>query len=238
MYSYLYIILCVLIILPLYRYNFSCLLAPDILLRTSIGIIIKFLQQLTGINAIFYYSSIIFQNLGIYMYIYVCVHIYIYMYILHYSSIIFQNLGIYMYIYVCVHIYIYIYIYIYVYSSLFFNYLPKSRYLYVYIYMCTYIYIYICIFFYYSSIIFQKLGIYIYAFIYICIHICIYIFFYYSSIPFKIWVIICLYIALTLLILFILPFAFPPIHTPYPLPFNSFPIPYPSVLTLPLTYTP
>ena len=43
-------------------YNFSGLLAPSIRLRTSIGIVIKFLQQLTGINSIFYYSSIIFQG--------------------------------------------------------------------------------------------------------------------------------------------------------------------------------
>ena len=43
-------------------YDFSGLFAPNVLLRTSIGVIIKFLQQLTGINSIFYYSSIIFQG--------------------------------------------------------------------------------------------------------------------------------------------------------------------------------
>lgn len=46
-------------------WDFSGLFAPSVFLRTSIGIIIKFLQQLTGINSIFYYSSIIFTGLGI-----------------------------------------------------------------------------------------------------------------------------------------------------------------------------
>lgn len=46
-------------------YDYSKLLAPKMQLRTSISIIIKFLQQLTGINSIFYYSSIIFSSLGI-----------------------------------------------------------------------------------------------------------------------------------------------------------------------------
>ena len=57
-------------------YDFSGLLAPSLLLRTSIGIIIKFLQQLTGINSIFYYSSIIFQGklvIFIYVFLLLCI---------------------------------------------------------------------------------------------------------------------------------------------------------------------
>jgi hypothetical protein len=46
-------------------YDFTCLLAPDVILRTTMGILIQFFQQLCGINAFFYYSSIIFRDLGI-----------------------------------------------------------------------------------------------------------------------------------------------------------------------------
>lgn len=40
------------------------LLYSDVILRTSIGIILQFFQQLTGINAIMYYSSSIFVSIG------------------------------------------------------------------------------------------------------------------------------------------------------------------------------
>ena len=46
-------------------YDFSVLLQPAMLLRTGIAISIKVLQQLTGINSIMYYSSIIFSSIGI-----------------------------------------------------------------------------------------------------------------------------------------------------------------------------
>ena len=46
-------------------YDFSPLLQCNMLLRTSIAISIKVLQQLTGINSIMYYSSIIFESIGI-----------------------------------------------------------------------------------------------------------------------------------------------------------------------------
>ena len=46
-------------------YDFSPLLQSNMLLRTSIAISIKVLQQLTGINSIMYYSSIIFETVGI-----------------------------------------------------------------------------------------------------------------------------------------------------------------------------
>jgi MFS family permease len=46
-------------------YDFMILLAPDIILRTTMGILIQFFQQLCGINAFFYYSSIMLRDLGI-----------------------------------------------------------------------------------------------------------------------------------------------------------------------------
>lgn len=46
-------------------YDFTCLLAPSVLLRTSMGILIQFFQQLSGINSFFYYSSVIYYKLGI-----------------------------------------------------------------------------------------------------------------------------------------------------------------------------
>ena len=46
-------------------YDYSALLRPDMLLRTCIAINIKIFQQLTGINSIMYYSSIIFEDIGI-----------------------------------------------------------------------------------------------------------------------------------------------------------------------------
>lgn len=46
-------------------YDFRELLHPSMLLRTSIGVNIKLLQQLTGINSIMYYSSTIFSSIGI-----------------------------------------------------------------------------------------------------------------------------------------------------------------------------
>jgi SP family sugar:H+ symporter-like MFS transporter len=46
-------------------YDFMILLAPDVLMRTTMGILIQFFQQLCGINAFFYYSSIIFRDLNI-----------------------------------------------------------------------------------------------------------------------------------------------------------------------------
>ena len=46
-------------------YDFTGLIHPSMLLRTSIGINIKLFQQLTGINSIMYYSSTIFSSIGI-----------------------------------------------------------------------------------------------------------------------------------------------------------------------------
>lgn len=46
-------------------FDFSILLQSDMLLRTGLAISIKVLQQLTGINSIMYYSSIIFNTIGI-----------------------------------------------------------------------------------------------------------------------------------------------------------------------------
>ena len=46
-------------------YNFVVLLNPSIILRTSMGILIQFFQQLSGINSFFYYSSVIYRDLGI-----------------------------------------------------------------------------------------------------------------------------------------------------------------------------
>lgn len=46
-------------------YNFAVLLRPSMILRTSMGILIQFFQQLSGINSFFYYSSVIYKELGI-----------------------------------------------------------------------------------------------------------------------------------------------------------------------------
>jgi MFS family permease len=46
-------------------YDFSQLFDRSMLLRTSIAINIKIFQQLTGINSIMYYSSVIFVRIGI-----------------------------------------------------------------------------------------------------------------------------------------------------------------------------
>ena len=46
-------------------YDFMVLLHPSVILRTSLGIFIQFFQQLSGINAFFYYSSVIYKDLGI-----------------------------------------------------------------------------------------------------------------------------------------------------------------------------
>lgn len=46
-------------------YDFFVLLNPSIILRTSMGILIQFFQQLSGINSFFYYSSVIYKDLGI-----------------------------------------------------------------------------------------------------------------------------------------------------------------------------
>lgn len=46
-------------------YNFAVLLRPNMVLRTSMGILIQFFQQLSGINSFFYYSSVIYKSLGI-----------------------------------------------------------------------------------------------------------------------------------------------------------------------------
>ena len=46
-------------------YDFRELFHPSMLLRTSIGVNIKLLQQLTGIYSIMYYSSTIFSSIGI-----------------------------------------------------------------------------------------------------------------------------------------------------------------------------
>eukprot|EP00596_Hydrurales_sp_CCMP1899_P000511 CAMPEP_0119036800 /NCGR_PEP_ID=MMETSP1177-20130426/4751_1 /TAXON_ID=2985 /ORGANISM="Ochromonas sp, Strain CCMP1899" /LENGTH=545 /DNA_ID=CAMNT_0006997177 /DNA_START=355 /DNA_END=1989 /DNA_ORIENTATION=+ len=46
-------------------YDFMILFAPDAILRTTMGILIQFFQQLCGINAFFYYSSLIFRDLNI-----------------------------------------------------------------------------------------------------------------------------------------------------------------------------
>ena len=46
-------------------YNFLVLLRPNMILRTSMGILIQFFQQLSGINSFFYYSSVIYKTLGI-----------------------------------------------------------------------------------------------------------------------------------------------------------------------------
>ena len=46
-------------------YDFSVLLHPSVILRTSMGILIQFFQQLSGINSFFYYSSVIYKDLGI-----------------------------------------------------------------------------------------------------------------------------------------------------------------------------
>lgn len=46
-------------------YDYSVLFQPSYILRTSLGIFIQFFQQLSGINSFFYYSSVIYQDLGI-----------------------------------------------------------------------------------------------------------------------------------------------------------------------------
>ena len=46
-------------------YNFAVLLQPSMVLRTCTGILIQFFQQLSGINSFFYYSSVIYRDLGI-----------------------------------------------------------------------------------------------------------------------------------------------------------------------------
>ena len=46
-------------------YNFAVLLEPSMILRTCTGILIQFFQQLSGINSFFYYSSVIYRDLGI-----------------------------------------------------------------------------------------------------------------------------------------------------------------------------
>ena len=46
-------------------YDFQVLLHPSVILRTSMGILIQFFQQLSGINSFFYYSSVIYKDLGI-----------------------------------------------------------------------------------------------------------------------------------------------------------------------------
>jgi sugar porter (SP) family MFS transporter len=46
-------------------YDFAVLLRPNMILRTSMGILIQFFQQLSGINSFFYYSSVIYKTLGI-----------------------------------------------------------------------------------------------------------------------------------------------------------------------------